>query len=95
MSNKNTINACCFWALVLYGIAIIVSWVLGWCHVADNVIALLNQIAHLILLLAVIFGGFLYITAVRGKYRMLWIFFYVIGLVVGVLGLTNGFFKWW
>ena len=94
-SSKNTVTACCFWSLVIYGIAILVGWVLGWCNVGANIVSSINQLAHIVLLVGVIIGGFFYLGTVRGKYRVLLIVLFLIGLIVGVLGLFQGIFKWW
>ena len=48
------------------------------------------QMAVPILLVGVVLGGFFYVSNVTGKYRGLWIALFVIGVLMGILGITVG-----
>ena len=90
VSSRNIVNTCCFWAVVLSGIASLVSAVLGWCKVGGAVVGVVNSISHIIMLVGVVLGGFFYVSNVTGKYRGLWIALFVIGVLMGILGITVG-----
>ena len=90
LSSRNIVNTCCFWAVVLSGIASLVSAVLGWCKVGGAVVGVVNSISHIIMLVGVVLGGFFYVSNVTGKYRGLWIALFVIGVLMGILGITVG-----
>lgn len=89
-SNGGLALALCFWSVVLMGIAVllrIVFGLIGWYQPAN----ICNYVANICMLAGVIFGGLCYISSVHGSYRILWIVLFIIGVVMGILGLTISF----
>ena len=91
-SSGNIVNLCCFWSVVVSGIAILVSLILGWCEVGGQAISIINRISHAIMMIGLLIGGFYYLTGLHGKNKWIWIVLYIIGVVVGILGISLGRF---
>ncbi len=93
MSKRSTgglVLSLCFWSVVLLGIAYLLSIVfglIGWYTPSS----ICSYVAHILMLVGVVLGGFCYLSSVGGKYRVLWIVLFVIGVLMGVLGLTISF----
>lgn len=90
LNTKKFFNAMAFVGLVIAGIALIVSKILGWLSVGAQFAGILNQVAYCLAFIVTAVAAFYY---VRTKRSATWLIIYVIAVLLVVVPLVLSMFN--